>query len=110
MLQSIILILIILGMLAVAFFYSRFRMKKALREVIKIFRETDALNHVNAKTKEELGLMPPGLLMRLIGQRDYKPYALQLMIEANIILITEDGRYYLSETKLSSSQFHAFLQ
>lgn len=108
MLPTILLFCIIIVLLIAAFFYSRYRMKKALREVINIFRLKEALDEDSAKTREELGLVPPSLLTRMMSQRDYKPYALQLMLGAGIIQTTTENKYYLSEISLSSSNLNEF--
>lgn len=108
MLPTILLLLIILLLLVVAYFYSKYRMNKAIKEVIRIFRKKNALDNDGAKTKEELGLMPPGILMRLMRQRDYKPYALQLMIGAEIIQVNAENKYFMSEAKLAASALQKF--
>jgi len=110
MLPTILLLCFIIVLLLAAFFYSKYRMKKALREVIKIFRVKKALDKDSAKTREELGLVPPSLLTRMMSQRDYKPYALQLMLGVGIIQTTPDDKYYLSETTLASSKLNEFVK
>jgi hypothetical protein len=51
----------------------------------------------------ELGLRPQPFLRRLMHKRDYKPYALTVMIRAGVVLMTDEGKLYLSEEKLASS-------
>jgi len=108
MLPTVILIFIMAALLVLAFLYSRYRMKRALRDVILIFREKNALENVDAKTKDELGLTPPGLLARMMSQRDYKPYALQLLIGAEVVQVTSEDKYYLSEKNLASSKLQEY--
>jgi hypothetical protein len=79
----------------------RWLMRRAARQVIKIFREHNATDAKNAKTIDELGLRPPGMMERMMRRRDYKPYALNALMKAEIIHQTEDGKLYLSEEKLS---------
>jgi hypothetical protein len=38
---------------------------------------------------------------RIMKPRDYKPYALQILIKQGVLCQTEDGRLYLSEEKLN---------
>ena len=90
-------------MLAAIFFIPRWLLKRAARQVIKIFRENNATDRKNAKTIDELGLMPPGMLERMMRRRDYKPSALAALIRAEIVRQTEDGKFYLSEDKLMAS-------
>jgi hypothetical protein len=79
------------------------RLQRAIRQVIKIFRKHNATDVKNAKTDNELGLRPLGILERMWRLRDYKPYALTVMMKAGVVRQTEDGRLYLSEEKLSAS-------
>ncbi|MFP4641498.1 MAG: hypothetical protein ACLFPU_04885 [Dehalococcoidia bacterium] len=98
----IILILLALGL----FVIPRFRMKRAVNQVIKIFQESQAISPDTAKTIDELGLRPPTFMQRLMRRRDFKPYALQALIQGNIIRMTEDDRLYLSEEDLASSNLY----
>ncbi len=83
------------------FFIPRWLVRRAARQVIKIFREHNATESKDARTIDELGLRPPGALERMMRRRDYKPHALNALMQAGIIKATEDGRLYLSEDKLA---------
>jgi predicted deacetylase len=83
------------------FVIPRWLLRRAARQVINIFREHNATNSKNARTIDELGLRPPGVLERMMRRRDYKPYALSVLMQAEIIQATEDGKLYLSEEKLA---------
>jgi hypothetical protein len=85
------------------FIISRWRVKRATRQVIQILREHNATDAKNAKTIDELGLAPRGMMEGMFKGRDYKPYALSALMKAEIIRQTEDGRLYLSEEKLRAS-------
>jgi hypothetical protein len=54
----------------------------------------------NAKTLEELGLEKPDFVQRVMRGRDFKQYALQILIKRGVIYETEDGRLYMVEDKL----------
>jgi hypothetical protein len=99
-LAVIIIILALLLALALAFWGSRFLMKRAIAAVVKKFREHNALEPFTAMTLEELGLKSTRLL-EIRGLRDYKPTALQLLIRNEIIQVTEGDRLFLSEDALS---------
>ena len=66
------------------------------------FRQNNAVGPKNARTLEELGLKPKGILESM-GRRDYKPRALQFLISVNIIQMTEEGKFYLSEEDIALS-------
>ncbi|HHT46337.1 MAG TPA: hypothetical protein GX004_03465 [Firmicutes bacterium] len=106
--QTVLFILFILFILGVGIFLSRLLMVRAIREVIRIFFTTGALDAQNARTKAELGLVPQSFIERMYRIRDYKPYALQVMLNAGIILETSDARYYLSEEKLATTTLNKY--
>ena len=97
----IITVLIFALLLAGILFIPRWLLKRAARQVIKIFRENNAIDSKNAKTIDALGLTPPGMLERMMRRRDYKPSALNFLISAGVVKRTEDGKLYLSEEKLA---------
>ncbi len=110
MLPTVIFIIVILALLVLAIFLSRMRMKRSLQQVLRIFREKGALDSQNAKTKEELGITPQSVIERMYKVRDYKPYALQLLVDAEIIKLTEEGMFYLSEKSLADSNLKNFVE
>ncbi len=98
-----ILVIFIVVMVVALFFVPRWRMKRSGRQVIRIFRDHNATSAKNAKTIDELGLRPKGMMDGMLRGRDYKPYALSALEKGEIVLRTEDDRYYLSEDKLAAS-------
>ena len=97
-----ILAIVIIAALGL-FVIPRFRMKRAVVQVIQIFRQHSALNEKNARTIDELGLRPRTMMEGMMKGRDFRPYALQALMKAEAILTTEEGKLYLSEDKLYSS-------
>jgi hypothetical protein len=95
-----IILLIILALLG-WFFIPRWLIRRAARQVIKIFREHNATESSNACTIDELGLRPPGMLQRMMRRRDYKPKALDALVQLGVIQVTEEGKLYLSETRMA---------
>jgi hypothetical protein len=85
------------------FVISRWRSKRAVRQVIAIFRQNSALDKKTAKTIDELGLKPRGFKEGMFRGRDFKPYALNALVKAGVLQSTEDGRLYLAEDTLTSS-------
>lgn len=100
-------IFLVLLMLVVCFglmiVVTTFLTKRAMGQVIRIMRYFGAIDPATAKTTTELGLNPPTLRDRLMRMRDYKPKALSFLANLKIINTTEDGRLYLSEDNLMSS-------
>jgi hypothetical protein len=99
----ILIILMVVLLLAAMFVIPQWRLKRAIPKVIRIFREHSAIGINNAKTLDELGLRPKGMLEGMFRGRDYKQYALSALMRAEIIQMTEDGRLYLLEDKLLTS-------
>jgi hypothetical protein len=101
--QAIILIILIFIILIVtALFVTSFLVKRAVRDVINIFRKNQALTPDKAMKIDELGLQARSFL-QFRGLRDYKPSALEYLMKNNIVLMTEDQRLYLSEEALFQS-------
>lgn len=79
-----------------------FRLKRAIHEVVDIFRKHHSLCFTNLKSIDELGLRPPGLMEGLFKKRDFKPLALQVLIKANVVHLADDLTMCLQEDKLSA--------
>jgi hypothetical protein len=93
------LIVMILALGGILFIYA-FLSKRALFKVIGIFYRHEALGMRDAKTVRELGLERPDFVQRMMRPRDYKQYALQILIERGMVSVTEDGKLFLVEDKL----------
>ncbi len=89
------------------FMIPRLLLNRAIYSVIKTFRDNNAKTHERAKTMAELSLTAKPIIERFSRLRDYKPYAIKILIGADIIQATEDGKFYLSEEKLAASKWSA---
>jgi len=96
-----ILLIIILAILGFSVL-PQIRIKRAVNQVVAIFERNSALDVRSAKTIDELGLGPPTLLQSMMRIRDFKPYALQMLIQADVIRQTNGGRLYLWPDKLAA--------
>ena len=92
----VVMVLAFAGVLYIRALFTR----RAIFKVIEIFYQHNALGIKGAKTLHELGLERPDFFQRMTKPRDYKQYALQILIKRGIILESEDGRVYLSEERL----------
>jgi hypothetical protein len=102
--QVFVIIVIIILLLVLAFFGTSYLSKRAIKSVIKSLRDNQALSPATARLPEELGLERKGAL-QLRSLRDYKPAAIQLLQQHEIIQNTGEGKIYLSEEKLLQSGF-----
>ncbi len=92
----VLMVLAFAGVLYIRAFFTR----RAIFKVIKIFHQHNAAGINGAKTLHELGLEPPDFFQRITRPRDYKQYALQILIKRGLILENEDGKVYLAEERL----------
>lgn len=95
-----IIIIIIFSFLAIVMI-PMLMTRRAVHQVVRIFRKQNALSPENARTADELRLIPLSLGQRIFKARDYKPRALDSLISSNIVQQTEDGKLFLSEEALS---------
>lgn len=77
--------------------------RRAVRPVLERFMHYNAFSEENAKTAEELGLGPRTLLQRLATMRDYKPKALEVLVSASVVVLTDEGKLFLSKEKLMAT-------
>ncbi len=103
--EWLIIILLVVVLLIALFVLPQFFIARAMKKVIKIFRENNAIGVRHAKTAQELGLEPKGMIDRMMKPRDYKPRALEYLIGSNIVQMTEDGKLYLVEENLANTRF-----
>ena len=102
--STVLLILLIVVLVVMGLFVlPRIRMKRATSQVVAIFERNNALNARSAKTIDELRLRPPTFLEGMLRMRDFKPSALQVLIQSEIVRQTEDGRLYISQDKLAAA-------
>jgi len=98
-------ILMIVIFIVVLLVLPQFLVMRSAPKVIRIFRQNNAVGAKNAKTIEELGLKQRSIIENMLRRRDYKPRALQLLIRADIVQMTEDGKLYLDEESLSMTRW-----
>ncbi len=100
---AVIIGLIILLLIAM-FVVPQFLTARAMKQVVKILRNNHAIDPKNAKSMEELHLQQKGMMDRMMRPRDYKPRALQYMIGADMVRMTEEGKIYLVEENLRGTK------
>ena len=104
--EVLLIIIMIVVALAAMIFIPQWRTKRAVAQVIRIFRERSANSIKNAQTFEELRLKLPGMMDGIVTRRDYKRYALRALMQAGIVQTTPDGKLYLLEEKLLDSKLY----
>ncbi|MBN1631440.1 MAG: hypothetical protein JW990_16905 [Thermoleophilia bacterium] len=104
----LLLIAIVIAAFALVVYIQSLLVKKAVRTVIARFRAKGAISPKKATSLYELGLEPADFLHRIGRTRDYKPQAMRLLVQKNVIRGTEDGKVYLSEDELRDSTIKKF--
>lgn len=100
-----IIIAILLVLVGVSLWVSRIFMARAISSVIGTLREAGATTSATARTAEELNLRPRSKFREFHVVRDYRPYALQILMRSGVVELTEDGRLFLSEERLAMSRW-----
>jgi hypothetical protein len=95
-----------ISLLIAAFVVQGLLVRRAAFQVIKILRENHSLCSEGYKAIDELGLRRPSFTERLLrfGLRDYKPYALQALIQAGIVRQASDGKVCLLEKRATANR------
>ena len=106
--DTFFMILMIVIFIVVLLVLPQFLVMRSAPKVIRIFRQKNAVGAKNAKPIEELGLKQRSVIENMLRRRDYKPRALQLLISANIVQMTEDGKLYLDEESLSMTRWRMY--
>jgi hypothetical protein len=99
---NLLFLLVLVAFLLMAVFVVQgLLVRRAAFQVTKIFRENHSLCSQGYKTIDELGLRAPSFTERMFrfGLRDYKPYALQALIQAGVVRDAPDGKVCLLELK-----------
>jgi len=102
----IFICLMVALVLLVFFVIVPWRIKRASRQVVQIFRKQNAIAPGTAKSIDDLGLESRGMLESIFKGRNYKQYALDALVKAQIIQLTEDKRLYLSEGHLKATSLN----
>jgi hypothetical protein len=96
----LVLLIIILAILGF-FVLPQIRIRRAIKQVVAILERNNALDARSAKTMDELRLRPRTFLEGIGRIRDFKPYALQILMNAEVVCQTDGGRLYLLQDKLA---------
>jgi len=106
---NVIVVIVLILLVVLAFYLWRFMLIRAVRNVIALFRNANALTSKDAVTLESLGLEQLPLMRRLFRPRDYKQPALQLLGQQGIIKMVEGPKFYLDESALKDSNITRLL-
>ncbi len=93
--------LVLIGLLYMGLFViPAVRLRRAIFQVIDIFKSQGAACYTGIKTVHELGLGARSVMDNLFRTRDFKPYALQVLIHEGVIYATPNAQVCLHEEKI----------
>ncbi len=102
--QSVIAVVIMVALfLFIIIVLPQFFFKRAMRDVVRQFRKQNAIDPASAKPLEEIGIRQRSLAGSFLRGRDYKPYVMNVLIKSQIVIMTEDERFYLDEATFAKS-------
>jgi hypothetical protein len=101
-LSIVLLAVVFLGLLYVVYYM---RMGMAYVRVIKTMKRYNAVGRENAKSIEDLGLLPASIVREMWTGRDYTDTAIMELLKKQIIGRTEKGNIYLVQEKLAESKW-----
>ena len=101
---NVVAVVVILLVVVLAFYLWRYLLIRAVRAVVALFRENNAVTSESAVPLETLGLQPIPFTRRLFRPRDYKQPALQFLGQQGIVRMVEGPKFYLDEIALKNSR------
>jgi hypothetical protein len=101
-------LLIIAGLLIVMLlattFLPQWQLRRAVRKLIRDFRTHGAISPDKAVTYESMGFgKPRGMFQMLFKGRDWRGYAIQALLKAEMVKADDEGRLYLVNDKIPPS-------
>ena len=96
---TVIAILFFALLVVIGFALSLLLQRRALQFVIGNFRKKRAFDKKKSIPGTELGIMPKHALFK---KRDYKPQALQFLVNTGVVQMTDEQKFYFSEEKLAA--------
>jgi hypothetical protein len=85
----------------IVFVLPHFFMRKAVLQILRVFKKNHSLCSESPKTPAELDLRPERFIGRF-SRGAYTLYALQLLIKAGVVRSTDDGKLCLLEENVPS--------
>ena len=101
--EILIAILLIGAALIIKFVITQVVTRRAVRQVVSAIEAGGAIGKKNARSREELGLMPRKAFSGIIRRQDYKANAVNMLINTGFIEVTEQGFLYVAEETYNNS-------
>lgn len=110
MLEALIVVALITVFIGLKLLVPRWLVGKAVKPVIILFLKHGAVSPQSAKSAKELGIGAMNFAQRMVRPRDYRPKALEVLMQTDIVLATDEGKLYLSKEQLAKTPMGQELQ
>ena len=101
--EILIAVILVGAALTIKFVVTQVINRRAVRQVVSAIETGGAIGKKNARSREELGLMPRKAVSGIIRRQDYKANAVNMLINTGFIETTEEGRLYVAEETYNNS-------
>jgi hypothetical protein len=101
----LIIVIAFVCLVIAAIFIPRYMVLNAMKKIIRTLVKEGAFNVRKALPPEQIGIGQRGPWGGMLRMRDYRPQALYMLVDSEILVNTLDGRYYISVDKLQVSRF-----
>ena len=101
----LIIIIAIVILFVMALFIPRIMARSSMKKVIKTMINNKAVDRQSALTAEQLGFKQGTAWENVFSMRDYRPQALSMLVDSELVVKIKDNRYFLSLEKLKLSKF-----
>ena len=99
-----IIIIIIIVLIAWIIVGPNWLIFRAMKKVIKALKKRNSYNQSTASAAEEIGVKQEPMWSRMFKARDYRPQALQQLVQLEIVIQTPEGKFFINESKLQQSR------
>jgi hypothetical protein len=106
--SSIDLLIVVIAfvcLVVAAIFIPRYMVLNAMKKIIRTMIKEGAYNIQKALPPEQIGVGQKSPWGGMLRMRDYRPQALYMLVDSEILVNTLDGRYYISVDRLQVSRF-----
>jgi len=100
----LLIILVIIALIVWIIIGPNWLVFRAMKKVIKALKKRDAYNAKNACYAEEIGIRKQTMFSNMFKVRDYRPQALQQLVQLEIVKQTDDEKFYINQEKLDQSR------
>jgi hypothetical protein len=100
----LVIILIVVVLIVWIIFGPNWLIYRAMKKVVKALKKRNSWDQASSSWAEQIGIKKEPLWSAMFKARDYRPRALQQLVQLEIIIQTPEGKYFLNRAKLEESR------